>query len=158
MTRLDVAARNEPSRWDGGLAGASLLRRIDGCGLPVRYVAAPIGIYRTQRYERVVERLAVSGNEFVVGAAGLFTSTAHWLRAWPDILDRITSVSVLADTDGAVGRGVYIEVRDALQRGCPVRWEGPGRRHLIRLSDLVVIDQGRSLRRYATLRTRARPR
>jgi hypothetical protein len=145
-------------RWTGGVATTALLEQLDACALPVRYVASPVGIYRTPRLGRVIDRLANTGREFVLPADGLFTSTGHWRAWWPKLLDRIATVSVLADTDWTVGRGVWMEARDASERGLPLRWEGPGRRHAITVSDLVVIDGGASLRRYATLQSKAQTR
>jgi hypothetical protein len=142
-------------RWSGGVATRASLERLDACELPVRYVASPVGIYRSPRLVRLVDRLANAGREFVLPADGLFTSTGHWRVWWPRVLDRIATVSILADTDGTVGRGVWIEARDASNRGLPLRWEGPGPRHAITISDLVIIDGGTSLRRYAALRAKA---
>ena len=143
------------ARWSGGLAGPVLLDHLDGCGRPVRYVAAPISAYGTVRYDRTLDRLTTTSDHYVVGAAGLFSSTPHWREWWPSILERLAAVSVLGAMDGTIGRGVWVEVRDADQRGLPIRWEGPGRRRLIYAADLAVIHGGASLRRYAALRARA---
>ncbi len=154
----DDAGFDDTRLWRGGLAGPSLLTQLDECGRSIRYLAAPVGVYGTARYVRVVTRLAAAGDEFVLGAAGLYSSTPHWVAWWPSILERVAAVSVLGAPDGTIGRGVYIEACDAEKRGCAFRWEGPGRRHNITMADFVIVDGGASLRRYATLRPKARPR
>jgi hypothetical protein len=58
-------------------------------------------------------------------------------------------LSVLGDTDGTVGHGVWTEVHDAWGRQIPVRWEAPGPCRLLVERDLAVIKAGTSLRRYA---------
>jgi hypothetical protein len=140
------------------VADAALLERLDQSRQPIRYLACPISCYGTDRYTRTLQRLT-AGDEVVLGAAGLFPTTAHWRRWWPPILERLAAVSVLGATDGTVGRGVWIEVHDAWARRLPVRWDGPGRPHEIEADALALVDGGTSLRRYAALTdtaTRAR--
>jgi hypothetical protein len=133
------------------VADAALLERLDQSRQPIHYLACPVSCYGTDRYTRTLRRLATAGGELALGAPGLFPTTAHWRQWWPPILERLAAVTVLGATDGTVGRGVWNEVHDAWTRRLPVRWDGPGRPHEIKIGALAVINEGSSLRRYATL-------
>jgi hypothetical protein len=134
---------------DTQTATRRLLRWLGTQNRPVRYLACPIGCYGTRRYTATLTRLRAHDGDVVLGAAPLYRDQDHFEMWWPRLVPFLSAVSVLADTDGTVGRGVWVEVHDAWASGLPVRWEGPGRRRLLRAGDLVVVDGGESFRRYA---------
>ena len=137
------------SELDGREADRRLVRWVHSRELPVRYLACPMSCYATERYHDCLRALRAEGREVVVGAANLYRDQAHFERWWPRLLRHISAVSVLAEVDGTVGRGVWTEVHDAWDRAVPVRWEGPGARRVLLPGGLVVVDGGISFRRFA---------
>lgn len=50
----------------------------------------------------------------------MFNATFEWLEQWPGILATLDGLVAFGDEEGWIGRGVFVEVTDALRRGLPV--------------------------------------
>jgi hypothetical protein len=84
------------------------------------YVAAPMRMYRTDRYNRQVARVRHSFlRAAILDARSAWSSTADWRHRWPHVLATLAAVVVLADY-GWIGAGVGKEVDDARATGVPI--------------------------------------
>ncbi len=106
------------------------------------YVASPVGTYRTERYDRMLARIAARFPDGeLVPARGLFASNDDWRRRWPVILGTVDALCVFTDEAGWIGLGVWTEVRDATIRNLPVVVLGDdGAFHTLDSVRIVAID------------------
>jgi hypothetical protein len=85
------------------------------------YVAAPMSLYRTARYDRLVAAIrALFPRAQVLDARSAWTSTEDWRGGGPLVLPIVSAVVVLADRGGWVGAGVVAEIDDAVATGRPI--------------------------------------
>lgn len=115
------------------------------------YLAYPLHMHNTPRARRYI-RLAQRRfpNAEILPACDQFSSNADWLRRWPLILPTITAVCVVSDEDGWIGKGVWVELYDALAIGLPVFVLTNKRVHP--WDEVMLIESdGRDWRRYARL-------
>ncbi len=85
------------------------------------YVASSLSTYKTQEYDRNLERIAgLFPDAEILSPRDLFTSNADWLRKWPGIVSQIDALVFFEDADGFIGYGVWTEINDALAHAIPV--------------------------------------
>jgi hypothetical protein len=84
------------------------------------YVAAPMTMYRKDRYDQQVARVRhCFSRAAILDARSAWSSTADWRRRWPHVLATLAAVVVLADY-GWIGAGVVKEVDDARAADVPI--------------------------------------
>lgn len=115
------------------------------------YLAYPLHMHTTPRARRFI-RLAQRRfpNAEILPACEQFSSNADWLRRWPLILPTIAAVCVVSDEAGWIGKGVWVELSDALAIDLPVFVLTNKRVYPWEEVTLIESD-GRDWRRYARL-------
>jgi hypothetical protein len=95
----------------------------------VVYVACPLHVYGTPRYDRKLAVVRVHWpNATILEPKHLFSSNADWLAKWPAILDSLTTLVYFTDARGRYGDGVARELTDVRGRGLPIFYlHGDGR-------------------------------
>lgn len=82
------------------------------------YLATPVHNYFTTDYCRAGEYLFEKySDDTVIFSHGLYDDNEHWRNCFQRILLPVTTIFILADKDGHVGRGVWSEVEFALNKG-----------------------------------------
>ena len=81
------------------------------------YFAAPKSQRDTPRYRQLLAHLrALFPDARIIEGLAAFRDTAHWRATWPAVLASLSVLVFIADGDGWIGRGVWVEVQQARTR------------------------------------------
>lgn len=90
---------------------------------PICYVASPVAMYTKPIYNKLLHQIQSEYGDFeVVPARGLYGSMQQFREKWPTILPSIGLLIFISDKDNTIGRGVWIEIHDALSHKIPVMY------------------------------------
>lgn len=82
--------------------------------IPWVYVAHPVSTYGSAHARRQFGAIGtLLPDATLINPATTFTSTAHWLAQWPELVLRLDAVIAFAAEDGTIGAGVARELLDA---------------------------------------------
>lgn len=74
------------------------------------YFAAPMTLYGTPEYAYAIAEIAARWpGADIVGSAGLYSSTSHWLNTFEDHAARCDAVAILLKQDTTIAQGACIE-------------------------------------------------
>jgi hypothetical protein len=125
----------------------------------VVYIASPLSTYDEPRYDRMVQRAARAYPDAeLLTARDLYRDTLHWQATWPQHLARLTAFLYFSDVDGTIGRGVLMEITDALMRRIPTFYL-PDVGDLLPQGriDMELVHGGRSWTHYARVTVLPQP-
>jgi hypothetical protein len=93
------------------------------------YLAAPLGLFGTERHLKALElvRHRFPTHE-LLDAAELFSDTNDWRRRWPGMVRTLDRLVFITDVGGIIGAGVFQEILDAGLRDVPIEYLSPSGR------------------------------